>query len=111
MTGMDRNTGKHISGEAHLRQSISDILTTPTLTRIMRRSYGSRLFDLVDNPINQSLLVDLYAAVAESLDTWESRFTLERSELEKIEEGHITLTLEGKLKGSEEQIRLEGIII
>ena len=47
MTGMDRETGKSLSGIEHLRQSIRDILTTPIGSRVMRRDYGSRLFELL----------------------------------------------------------------
>lgn len=48
MLGMDRNTGKLLSGTDHIRQSIVDILTTPLGTRVMLPEYGSKLFDLVD---------------------------------------------------------------
>jgi len=111
MIGTNANTGKQISGVEHLKQSVRDILTTPVGTRVMRRDYGSRLFDLVDRPMNQSLLVELYAAVAEALDKWEPRFELERTAVESIEEGRITLTLEGRFLPGGSQVRLEGIVI
>nr|VFK47168.1 MAG: hypothetical protein BECKTC1821D_GA0114238_104214 [Candidatus Kentron sp. TC] len=40
MAGMSAFTGKHFSDIAHLRQSITDILTTPIGSRVMRREYG-----------------------------------------------------------------------
>lgn len=55
MRGMDAKTGKVLEGIDHLKQSIIDILTTPVNSRIMRRSYGSRLLELVDKPINRDL--------------------------------------------------------
>jgi len=67
MRGTDAKTGKPLSGVAHLRQSIRDILTTPLGSRVMRRNYGSRLFDLVDNPLNDQTLVEIFAATAEAL--------------------------------------------
>ncbi|HCF6085938.1 TPA: phage baseplate protein, partial [Pseudomonas aeruginosa] len=36
MIGLDRRTGQPLSGVAHLKQSIEDILTTPLGTRRMR---------------------------------------------------------------------------
>ncbi|MCJ7475671.1 MAG: baseplate assembly protein W, partial [Wolbachia endosymbiont of Homalodisca vitripennis] len=51
MKGMDAKTGKALEEIDHLKQSIIDILTTPVNSRIMRRSYGSRLLELVDKPI------------------------------------------------------------
>ena len=47
---MHRHTGEGISGTAHLRQSVFDILQTPTGSRVMRRDYGSTLFTLIDQP-------------------------------------------------------------
>ncbi|NYZ70451.1 baseplate assembly protein W, partial [Endozoicomonas sp. SM1973] len=50
MQGTHRLTGKPLSNLDHLRQSITDILTTRIGTRLMRRDYGSRLPELVDRP-------------------------------------------------------------
>jgi phage baseplate assembly protein W len=56
MRGIDANTGKALSGLAHLRQSVTDILSTPIGSRVMRREYGSQLFRLIDAPLNRSTL-------------------------------------------------------
>lgn len=74
-TGMSV-TGKQLDGIAHVRQSIADILTTPIGTRVMRREYGSELAGLLDRPLTQGTLVDVYAAVASALAKWEPRFRL-----------------------------------
>ncbi|MCV6588938.1 MAG: hypothetical protein OIF57_07920 [Marinobacterium sp.] len=50
MQGMDSVTGKPLADMAHIRQSITNILTTPIGTRVMRRDYGSVLPDLIDRP-------------------------------------------------------------
>ena len=73
MNGIDASTGKSISGLAHLRQSVRDILTTPIGTRVMRRDYGSRLYRLVDAPMNDATHLDMMAATYEALETWEPR--------------------------------------
>ena len=65
--GMDRNTGKLLTNLAHVQQSIRDILITPLGSRIERRHYGSRLFDLIDSPTTGSLTLDVFSAVAEAL--------------------------------------------
>ena len=63
MSGMDRNTGRAIDGNDHLRQSIADILSTPIGTRVMpARDYGSMLPDLVDQPLNSATRLLIYAA-------------------------------------------------
>lgn len=85
MMGMDARTGKALSGDAHLAQSIADILSTPIGTRIMRRPYGSRLPDLIDAPANAATRVQLYAATATALMRWEPRITLKRVALSVVD--------------------------
>ncbi len=58
---------------AHIEQSIADILTTPIGSRVMRLAYGSRLFELIDRPVNQMWKLEVYVAVAEALSRWEPR--------------------------------------
>lgn len=48
MNGVNCRTGKRLSGVAHLRQSVSDILNTPVGSRVLVRDYGSDLFELLD---------------------------------------------------------------
>lgn len=43
MQGIDRQTGQNIIGVAWLEQQITDILTTPKMSRTMRADYGSNL--------------------------------------------------------------------
>nr|WP_269446829.1 GPW/gp25 family protein [Gluconobacter thailandicus] len=73
---MDRQTGKVLQGANHLLQSITDILTTPIGTRVMRRDYGSRLFELIDSAMNKSGVMDIYAATVEALAKWEPRISI-----------------------------------
>jgi phage baseplate assembly protein W len=75
---MNARTGAEIEGDAHLAQSIEDILTTPIGTRVMRRDYGSLLFELVDAPSTPGTLQQLFAAVAVALHRWETRLQLTR---------------------------------
>nr|BFE89966.1 hypothetical protein GCM10020185_05020 [Pseudomonas brassicacearum subsp. brassicacearum] len=53
MIGVDRRTGQPLSGQAHLRQSIEDILSTPVGSRRMRPEYGSQMRRYVDLPVNE----------------------------------------------------------
>jgi phage baseplate assembly protein W len=77
MPGLNKNSGKNISDEdAHIRQSIGDILTTPLGSRVMRRTYGSALPDLIDAPLNQKTTLRLYAATAAAIMRWEPRFKI-----------------------------------
>ncbi|WP_291329070.1 GPW/gp25 family protein [Desulfovibrio sp. UCD-KL4C] len=112
MKGMCAQTGKHLDGIAHLRQSITDILTTPIGSRIMRRTYGSNLFKLVDRPYSADLLVEYYSAVAEALQKWEPRFKLTKVIVESLDAaGHIILNLVGNYLPEGKEITLDGIVI
>jgi uncharacterized protein len=112
MIGIDATTGRHLGGAAHIKQSIRDILTTRIGTRVMRREYGSNLPLLVDNPINEALKVELFAATAEALARWEPRFRLEAVYLsEASSAGRIAVTVEGRILVNNEPVRLEGIEI
>lgn len=93
--GMDRATGKMIEGIDHLRQSVFDILTTPTGSRWFRRDYGSNLPLLIDAPMNPDLLLDLYAEAATAIDKWEPSLTVKRFEVNAAAEGAMALTVIG----------------
>lgn len=100
MQGLDRNTTELLADDAHLEQSIGDILSTPIGSRVLRRDYGSDLPDLIDAPINPETMVDLFAATAEALDKWEPRFHLRRVEINEASEGRIDLQLTGDVNHS-----------
>jgi len=95
---MNAQTGKPITDLEHLRQSIRDILTTPIGSRVMRRDYGSRVPDLVDQPMTPRLAVAFYAAVAEALYRWEPRFRLTRVRVTGAQPGWLEIELEGEVR-------------
>lgn len=95
MRGMDGTSGRALSGEAHLAQSIGDILGTPKGTRIMRREFGSDVPGLIDAPLNGQTLVSLYAAIAEALDRWEPRVRLEQVAVVNVTEAGVEVQLSG----------------
>ena len=109
MNGVNAQTGRSLSGIDHLQQSLRDILTTPVGTRIMRREYGSRLYELVDAPMNNATLLDLYAATAEALARWEPRFRLTRVQVASASPGAVTLQLHGEYRPSGQSIQFDGI--
>lgn len=94
-TGMDASTGAALSGIAHLRQSVATILFTPVGTRVMRRTFGSLLPELIDQPDNPATRVRLYAAVAGALMRWEPRLRISRVQLISAAAGRAELLLDG----------------
>ena len=111
MLGMSRETGKYLNDLEHLKQSIVDILTTPIGSRVMRREYGSNLFRLVDRPINEDLVQQIYAAVAEALDNWEPRIKLEKIQVTEVKESKITLNLQLIYLITQKRFTIRDIII
>jgi len=99
MTGMSRITGAALPEIDHIAQSVADILTTPLGSRLARRTYGSRVFDLLDAPANAAARVRLFAATATALMRWEKRLTVQRVALTAIDglQGKFALDIGGRL--------------
>jgi len=111
MIGMDAKTGKAISGDEHLRQSVTDILKTSLNTRLVMRPYGSRLFNLVDRPMNDATKVEVIAAVSEALLEWEPRIDLKRVIPARSGEWRLSVSIEYRNKETGEPGQLGGITV
>jgi uncharacterized protein len=97
MTGLSRTTATVLSLADHVSQSITDILSTPIGSRVMRRDYGSDLPNLIDAPLNGDTLVDVFAATAEAIDKWEPRFALRRVDVTDAASGRLAISMSGEL--------------
>jgi uncharacterized protein len=96
VSGMDRRTGRVLTGKDHVRQSITDILTTPVGSRVCNRSYGSQLPDLIDAPMNDAGIQALYAATATAIAAWYPQITLTQIAVTAGEApGIVTVSLTG----------------
>ncbi|MCY4584895.1 MAG: GPW/gp25 family protein [Bryobacterales bacterium] len=120
MPGTNAETGKDLTGLAHLRQSVRDILTTPIGTRVMRREYGSRLFELLDAPLTPATMTEIYAAAAEALARWEPRLRVDRIAASPLAAGNsavsqasekILIDIYGAYLPDGEAVRIEGLVI
>lgn len=109
--GMNVVNGRSLTGLEHLKQSIADILNTPIGSRVMRRDYGSKLFSLIDAPLNRSTLVDIYAATAEALMKWEDRLIVSAVDTTSAKLGQITLKITGKYVLDGKTVQLDGIVV
>ena len=96
MRGTDALTGKPLSGLAHLRQSIADILRTPLGSRVLRRGYGSGVMALTDAPLNRDTIVSIIAETASALARWEPRIAVSRVRVNGLAPGHVIIDIEGK---------------
>lgn len=103
MIGTSRQTARPIQGVDRLAQAIGDILSTPKGSRVMRRDYGSNLPRLIDAPMNDETMVDVYAATAEAISLWEPEFEIRRVEIARASAG----VLELRLTGDDEVLNVE----
>lgn len=94
---VSRRTGQEITENDHILQSIEMILTTRIGTRVMRRDFGSRLPELVDQPLTPETITAIYAAANEAIAIWEQRVRVIGSKLNldtaKVKSGVYDLTL------------------
>ncbi|MDA0118535.1 MULTISPECIES: GPW/gp25 family protein [Vibrio] len=114
LSGTNRMTGRPLSGLDHLKQSVADILNTPIGSRVIRRTYGSKLPRLIDAPWSPDLKLDVIAATGEALDRWESRIEVTRvATYHTFEDGkaQVIVDVEGNYLPTGEPIKLEGIKI
>lgn len=101
-TGLSRLNAKLLAGTAHIEQSIVDILTTPVGSRVMRRQYGSLIPELLDRPISETLICQLYAATAVALMTYEPRIQLIHLAAENITgNGSCSVCITYQMNGSD----------
>lgn len=108
--GMDAKTGRLLSGVEHLNQSIADILRTRLKKRLMRRKYGSDLFEKIDWMQNAIVRAGVISDIAKALREWEPRFILRQVKLEASREdqkvGRLTFALAGIYLGEAIETRI-----
>lgn len=108
---MNKASGKPLADFLHLKQSITDILTTPIGSRPMRRDYGSNLFKRIDAPLTGDLVAEIYADVVDALFNYEPRFEVSTVSVVSVGAGTLVLDLEGKYLPTGETVKLTGINI
>lgn len=103
---MSRETGRLIELYEHIRQSIQDIIFTPLGSRVMRREYGSLVFKLLDQPFNDATRLQVMAATATAIETWEDRVQLTSAQFVKVENGSFAINLDMQLLGTSQSTKM-----
>lgn len=84
-------------------------------SRVMRRDYGSGLFALIDQNLTPLTLARIYAASIEALRKWEPRLRVTRVQAEatpaEMQDGRLSITVEGLYLPEGREITLEGLIL
>ncbi|MEQ5563813.1 GPW/gp25 family protein [Providencia rettgeri] len=104
--GMNAKTGRGVTDSEHIRQSIADILRTPIGSRVMRRQYGSLLYDLIDQPQNPALRLKIMSACYMALMQWEPRVRLQIIDYIRSDVGEMGVSLSGVIMQTGEPISI-----
>lgn len=94
MSGMSATTGLLLDEEAHIRQSVRDILTTPVGSRIERREYGSLLPDLIDQPGDAANRMRMMSATVMAIIRWEPRLAVQKATIDLDMAGTVTIDMD-----------------
>jgi uncharacterized protein len=76
--GMDRFTGKMMTGWDHVVQSMLLIFSTRFHERVLRRWCGSFVPHLIGENATQNTIARFYWAIATGLDLWEPNYRMQR---------------------------------
>jgi phage baseplate assembly protein W len=88
-SGISAATMRPLSDWAHTQQSVRKILLTPIGSRVMRRDFGSRVFDYIDSKMYSRNVLGLYAAAAEAIEIWEPRYRMTRGSVTQATAGGV----------------------
>ena len=111
MRGMSAIDGRPLDGVDHLDQSVRDVLTTPIGSRVMRRTYGARIADLVDQPWGDALRQAVIAATAQALQAWEPRLRVDHVAVEPAGDGHVRIDLDGEYLPAGSAVVVSGVVV
>lgn len=92
--GLNSTTGRVITDLAHIWQSIRDIITTPEGSRPMRRTYGSQVPMLIDQPLNDVTRLRVMSASVAAIVKWEPRVQVNSASFVIDGEGAMTVDLD-----------------
>ena len=107
--GMNKSTGRKITDAEHISQSVTDIITTPIGSRVMRRNYGSYVPRLLDYPQNNATRMRLIAATVMALTEFEPRIRVRKVEIYADKGGKMLMTINADRADSGEMLTLENI--
>jgi len=105
--GMDRYTGKMMTGWDHVIQSMLLIFSTRYHERVLRRWCGSFVPHLIGQNATETTITRFYWAIATGIDLWEPNYRIQRvrvgqradgtslTSTEELRTGHLVTAMEG----------------
>jgi uncharacterized protein len=127
--GMNRYTGKMLTGWDHVVQSMLLIFSTRYHERVIRRWVGSFVPHLIGDNATETTITRFYWSIANGLDLWEPNYRIQRvrvgkrddgsslTSTDELRTGHLTTSMEGVYRprghlgdGSPEVRRAVGLV-
>jgi len=108
--GMDRFSGKMLTGWDHVIQSILLIFSTRFHERVLRRWAGSFVPHLIGENATETTIMRFYWAIALGMDLHEPNYRMQRvrisnradgsalTSIEELRTGHLTTSMEGSYR-------------
>lgn len=100
--GVDRVTGRVISGWDHVLQSLGVIFTTRHGERVIRRWFGSFVPAILGRNMTQRNVIRFWTAVCVAIDLWEPRYKVTRiiaeASPEQMRLGSLGFVIEGQYR-------------
>lgn len=103
--GLDRRTGRVLTGWEHVVQSIEVILSTQVGERVMRRVFGSAVPRLLGETMVPPTVLRFFTAVIVAIELWEPRFRVIQIEIvealneaEALRLGRLRLAIVGEYR-------------
>jgi phage baseplate assembly protein W len=105
--GVDRYTGKMMTGWEHVIQSMLLIFSTRFHERVLRRWVGSFVPHLLGENATETTIARFYWSIATGLDLWEPNYRIQRvrvgrrsdgsllTSTEELRSGHLSTAMEG----------------
>jgi phage baseplate assembly protein W len=106
--GMDRITGKMLTGWDHVEQSMLLIFSTRYHERVLRRWVGSFVPHLIGENATETTICRFYWAISTGLDLWEPNYRIQRVRVGKRADGS-GLTSPEELRRGELTTSMDGI--
>lgn len=108
MIGMDRRTGRTISGTQQLASRLQQVFTTQLAARNRRRTFGCQLPAMLGHNVNPGLLLsakaEMFDALADSSNGCRD-FRARNIQLQATETGFIA-ELQGRYRGEDITVRV-----
>lgn len=105
--GMDRYTGKMLTGWDHVIQSMLLIFSTKYHERVLRRWCGSFVPHLIGNNADEPTIARFYFAIAMGIDLFEPNYRIQRVRIANRADG-TTLTSPEELRTGKMTTSMEG---